>query len=144
MAKQEINYPAHQIMYQELKAKGLILFECISGSQAYGTNTPASDIDRKFVFCTTLDLVLVGDFPPQLFLNKDHTGFEISRFLELLQVANPSVMEMLYQTDDTIEYINPIFKEFIIDRRQDFLTKKTYFSFAEYVKNSDQESKRRK
>ena len=35
---------------QEIKNKGLLLFECISGSRAYGLDTPQSDTDIKGVF----------------------------------------------------------------------------------------------
>lgn len=34
----------------ELRAKGLIILECISGSKAYGLDTPQSDTDIKGVF----------------------------------------------------------------------------------------------
>lgn len=34
-----------QITYEYLKENGLILFETIIGSQAYGTQTPTSDVD---------------------------------------------------------------------------------------------------
>ena len=35
---------------EDLKAQNLILFECISGSRAYGLDTPTSDTDIKGVF----------------------------------------------------------------------------------------------
>ena len=34
----------------ELKEKGVIVLECISGSKAYGLDTPISDTDIKGVF----------------------------------------------------------------------------------------------
>jgi len=34
----------------ELKNSNLILFECISGSKAFGLNTPSSEADIKGVF----------------------------------------------------------------------------------------------
>ena len=33
-----------KITYEYLKDNGCILYECIVGSQAYGTQTPTSDI----------------------------------------------------------------------------------------------------
>lgn len=33
-----------------LKTQNLILFECVSGSRAYGLDTPTSDTDIKGVF----------------------------------------------------------------------------------------------
>ena len=35
---------------KEIKDKGLLLFECISGSKAYGLDTATSDTDLKGVF----------------------------------------------------------------------------------------------
>jgi predicted nucleotidyltransferase len=35
---------------QDLKDKNLLLFECISGSKAYGLDLPSSDTDIKGVF----------------------------------------------------------------------------------------------
>ena len=35
----------HQDIFNELKASGNIIFECITGSQCYGTATPESDTD---------------------------------------------------------------------------------------------------
>lgn len=35
---------------KEIKDKGLLLFECISGSRAYGLATSKSDTDLKGVF----------------------------------------------------------------------------------------------
>ena len=34
--------------YKELKERGLIIFECIAGSKAYGTNIPTSDTDIRY------------------------------------------------------------------------------------------------
>lgn len=34
----------------DLRTKGLIILECISGSKAYGLDTPTSDTDIKGVF----------------------------------------------------------------------------------------------
>ena len=35
---------------EALKASGHIIFECISGSRAYGLDTPTSDTDIRGVF----------------------------------------------------------------------------------------------
>jgi hypothetical protein len=40
----------------DLKNQGLLLFECISGNRAYGTNTPQSDTDLKGVFVLLLKI----------------------------------------------------------------------------------------
>ncbi len=35
---------------EDLRNRGLIILECISGSRAYGLDTPSSDTDIKGVF----------------------------------------------------------------------------------------------
>ena len=44
-----------QITYDYLVENGLILFETIVGSQAYGTQTPTSDEDHKFVYILPME-----------------------------------------------------------------------------------------
>ncbi|MEM8892659.1 MAG: nucleotidyltransferase domain-containing protein, partial [Bacteroidota bacterium] len=39
-----------QLNIDQLKERDLILLECISGSKAYGLDTPTSDTDIKGVF----------------------------------------------------------------------------------------------
>ena len=43
----------------ELRNRGLIIYECISGSKAYGLDIPESDTDIKGVFIipTEIDIV---------------------------------------------------------------------------------------
>jgi predicted nucleotidyltransferase len=37
---------------EDLRNKGLIILECISGSRAYGLDTPTSDTDiKEYLFC---------------------------------------------------------------------------------------------
>ena len=40
---------------QDLKDKGLIIYECISGSKAYGLDLPTSDTDIRGVFILPQD-----------------------------------------------------------------------------------------
>lgn len=47
-----------QITHEFLVENGLILFETIIGSQAYGTQTPESDVDKKFVYILPEDYIL--------------------------------------------------------------------------------------
>ena len=44
-----------KITHEFLEKNGLILFECIVGSQAYATNVETSDIDKKFVYILPQD-----------------------------------------------------------------------------------------
>ena len=66
--------------YHWLKANGYVIFETITGSQAHGTNTPASDIDKAFVYVLPEDDILGMGYKEQLKIHKDFMGYEIKRF----------------------------------------------------------------
>ena len=79
---------------QDLKDRGLIIFECITGSNAYGTNLPTSDIDIKGVFIQPLEDILGFGYVEQVNDEKcDVTYYELRRFLELISTANPNLLE---------------------------------------------------
>lgn len=124
---------AAQIKFNELKAAGLILYEIIVGSQSYGTNIASSDVDRKFVYADTLDNILSNNVITQLSITNDYTGFEISRYLELLRKQNPNIIEILHTDNQFVEFEHPYFKELIKTNKDKFLSKKIAFSFGAYA-----------
>ena len=63
-----------QITHEYLVENGLILYECIVGSQAYATNVETSDIDKKFVYILPMDNILGTGYVDQIIMNKDYTG----------------------------------------------------------------------
>lgn len=82
---------------------GRIIFKAIVGSQAYGTNTPESDIDIKGVYIQNQsDILGYKKYQEQVIINKDECYYEIGRFLELLQKGNPTMIELLFSPEDCI------------------------------------------
>jgi len=63
-----------EITYNYLVENGLILYECIVGSQAYATNVETSDIDKKFVYILPMENILGTGYVEQINVNKDYTG----------------------------------------------------------------------
>lgn len=122
-----------QEKYEFLKKNNLILFEAVVGSQAYGTALPTSDIDKKFIYIEPLDNLLKGDVTPQLDIHKDYVGYEISRYLELVQKQNPNIQELLYAPEDTVEYVHPAFVNHVMLRRSRLVSNKVRFSYGEYA-----------
>lgn len=111
-----------------------LIFKAIVGSQSYGTSTPESDIDYKGVYIQNNDDILSFGYIEQINVTKDETYYEVRRFLELLQSANPTVLELLYSPDDCVLIIEPEF-ELIKQSRHKFLTKECKNSFAGYAIN---------
>lgn len=111
--------------------KHKLIFETLVGSTVYGTSTPQSDIDKKGVYIQTFDEILAWGYEPQVNVTKDEAYFEVRRFLELLEVANPTALEMLFTPDKFVTFIAPEF-ELIRKNRNKFLTKMCAKSFGNY------------
>jgi predicted nucleotidyltransferase len=129
-----------KITHEFLEKNGLILFECIIGSQAYGTQTPTSDIDKKFVYILPQDYILGTGYIEQLNVNKDYVGWELKRFLELMASSNPTVLELLNTPEDCIITKHPLF-QYVLDQKADFITKGCKNSFAGYAVQQIQKAK---
>ncbi|MDQ2770108.1 MAG: nucleotidyltransferase domain-containing protein [Bacteroidota bacterium] len=115
----------------DLRRQGLILFEAVSGSRAYGTSLPHSDTDLKGVFVLPEAQFFGLDYLPQVANDtNDEVFYELRRFVELLLKNNPTVLELLGTPADCIIYQHPLFAQF---RAADFLSKRCRASFAEYA-----------
>jgi hypothetical protein len=129
-----------QITHEFLVDNGLILFETIVGSQAYGTQTPTSDIDKKFVYILPQDYILGTGYVEQINVNKDYVGWEIRRFLELMASNNPTVLELLNSPEDCVVSKHPLF-DIIIKHKDDFITKVCKDSFGGYARQQIKKAK---
>ncbi len=115
----------------DLRAQRLILFEAVSGSRAYGTNLPHSDMDLKGVFILPEDQFFGLEYIPQIANEtNDEVFYELRRFVELLLKNNPTVLELLGTPADCVIYQHPLFAQF---KAADFLSKLCRQSFADYA-----------
>ncbi|QIX59974.1 nucleotidyltransferase [Hymenobacter sp. BT18] len=115
----------------DLRRRGLILFEAISGSRAYGTDLPHSDTDLKGVFILPETEFYGLDYVPQVANDtNDEVFYELRRFVELLLKSNPTVLELLGTPPDCVVYRHPLIAAF---RAENFLSKLCRQSFAEYA-----------
>jgi hypothetical protein len=118
---------------QDLKDQGLIIFEGIVGSQAYGIATPTSDVDVKGVFMMPLDGLLNFDYVEQVSDEKnDTTYYELRRFLHLIQSNNPNILELLNLPQDCILHKDPIF-DMVLEQKEQFISKICKYSFGGYA-----------
>ena len=117
-----------------IKENNLILFSCIAGSHAYGTNIETSDVDERGVYIAELDDVLSNNYPEQINdSTNDIVYYEIGRFLSLVSTNNPNILEFLNSPKDCIKYVNPLF-DLIIGHKEDFITKSCRNSFGGYAR----------
>jgi uncharacterized protein len=111
--------------------KNFLLLKCISGSKAYGLNTPQSDTDLKGVFLLPQKNLYGLNHPEQVSDEKqDETYFELGRFIQLLLTNNPTIIELLNTPHDCILYRHPIMQEI---KPHLFLSKLCKNSFAGYA-----------
>jgi len=116
---------------EDLRNKGLIIMECISGSKAYGLDTPASDTDIKGVF-----LLPKQEFYGLNYINQvnnethDIVFYELGRFMELLSNNNPNILELLNTPEQSILYKHPFLEEIKTEKILSKLCKDTFGKFA--------------
>jgi hypothetical protein len=116
---------------KEIKDKGLLLFECISGSRAYGLATAKSDTDLKGVFYLPRDTFFGLDYTPQISNeSNDEVYYELGRFMDLLIKNNPNILEMLASPEDCILYKHPLMDRLHINM---FLSKSCKDTFGGYA-----------
>lgn len=116
-----------------LQSSPYLLYEVVSGSHAYGLATPQSDLDLRGVFILPNEIILSGQYVEQMADEKnDLLYYEIGRFLHLLERNNPNILELIYMPEDCIRFKNPLM-DFILARKEDFLTKICRDSFGGYA-----------
>lgn len=121
-----------------------VLYKCIHGSRAYGTNTEDSDVDIKGI-CVPPKEYYLGFKEFEQYTQKvpDLAIYEIQKFTKLALNANPNIFEILFVDDASILYMSPIIKP-IFENRDAFLSKKVKSSFFGYAKSHLKEIERTK
>ena len=121
--------------FEDIRGKGLLIYEYMSGSHMYGTNTTESDKDYGGVYMSPSEQLLgLGiDYQTEIHdKTNDTVWFELNKFMFLLIKSNPTVLEALFADDDCVLYEHPIMTE-IKKYRDIFLTKKCFDSFGGYA-----------
>jgi len=116
---------------KDIKDKGLLLLECISGSKAYGLDTEKSDTDIKGVYYLPKVQFYGLEYIPQVNNEtNDEAYYELGRFVELLLRNNPNILELLASPAHCVLYRHPI-----MDRLSPgmFLSQLCKDSFAGYA-----------
>lgn len=116
---------------QELKDRGLIIYECISGSRAFGLATTNADTDIKGVFVLPKNDFYWLNYIPQVSNeSNDIVYYELGRFIELLMKSNPNILELFFTPDDCVLKTHEIISEL---RSLPVLTKQCQYTFGEYA-----------
>jgi hypothetical protein len=115
----------------EIKERGLVVLECISGSRAYGLDTPESDTDIKGVYVLPKDGFYGLNYIPQINNStNDIVYYELRRFIELLSVNNPNILELLNTPEECVIYRHPIMEDIDMSMFVSKLCCNTFGKFA--------------
>ena len=111
-----------------------LLFKCIAGSRAYGTNNENSDTDMRGIFAKKFSEYLSISEPIDYCANEtnDIVYFSLKRFVQLASKANPNILELLFSPKDCVLKTTPYF-EILKEHRQNFISKhivKTHINYA--------------
>lgn len=115
----------------DLRRQNLILLEAVSGSRAYGLDTPESDTDIKGVFYLPQRQFYGLDYQAQISdAGNDVVYYELGRFVELLLQSNPNILELLASPADCVRMRSPLMDAF---RPEYFLSRACCATFAGYA-----------
>jgi predicted nucleotidyltransferase len=115
----------------QIKDSGFLIFEAITGSKAYGLDTPASDTDIRGIYVLPKSLFYSLDYPEQVSNpSNDIVFYELRRFMELLAKNNPNIMEMLSVPEHCVLFRSKLMDEL---KPELFLSKLCEKTFANYA-----------
>lgn len=119
---------------QMLKEFDKIIFEAISGSHAYGTNVPTSDIDIRGIFSYSKQQHLsLQELPVEVSDDKQDTKYyELRKFIKLASECNPNIIELLWMPRDCVQIQNAIMDK-LINSRHLFISARAQHTFRGYA-----------
>lgn len=116
------------------EAEKRLIYSVISGSHAYGLNTPESDIDTRGVFIADPNNTIGFAFPVEQVMDStnDTQYYEIKKFMKLASDCNPNIIELLAAPEDVVTSNSKYFKK-IHDNIELFISKKAKHTFTGYA-----------
>ena len=116
-------------------SRAQLIFSCVSGSHAYGTNHARSDVDIRGIYGVAPDSYLQLQQPLDQISDErnDITYYALRRFIELAASANPNIIELLYTPADCILLSSPAM-ELLQEHRSLFITRLAFDSHLGYAR----------
>lgn len=121
----------NKLTFEEIRKRGLLLFEYVRGSKLYHTDTLDSDTDTGGVFICPPDygFEIVEEVADE---KNDTKWWELGKFMKMAMSSNPAVIEAFFVPDDLVLYEHPLFEK-IRQHRDEFITKAAFKPFGTYA-----------
>lgn len=101
-----------------------------TGSHAYGLATPESDYDYKGIFFPNERYIIGLDTIEQVKVRDDDwTLYEFRRFVKLLKLQNPSIIELLFSPDIVFDVRWKSLKDIL----KQYINQDVYLSYKGYI-----------
>jgi predicted nucleotidyltransferase len=111
------------------------IYKVIAGSQAYGLDTPDSDLDVRGV-CIPPRRYLLGLSGFEQWEHQDESSdvviYALTKFVRLALACNPNIIELLYTDPRHVLRIDD-YGQRLVDNRHLFLSKQARYTFAGYA-----------
>ena len=128
-----IKQKEYRFLYDDPHLGKNLLFVCIYGSYAYGTNRPESDIDIRGVALDNVSsLIGLDNFEQYQDKETDTVIYSFSKFVRLARQNNPNIIELLFLEKEHYLYISPL-GQILLDNRHIFLCRRSYYTFRGYA-----------
>jgi predicted nucleotidyltransferase len=112
-----------------------LIYKVVAGSQAYGLDTPESDLDVRGV-CIPPRRYLLGLSPFEQWEHQEEAGdvviYALAKFVRLALACNPNVIELLHTDPRHVLFVNDYGRR-LLEHRHLFLSKRAGQSFTEYA-----------
>ena len=112
------------------------IFEAITGSLLYGTNTPESDMDTRGICIPPMDVLLNPFYPfhqkDSGFKEEDRAIYALGKFFQICADCNPNIIELLFVPEQNINYSSKYWEKIVANKNL-FISKKARFTFTGYA-----------
>ena len=112
-----------------------LIYKVVSGSRAYGLDTPESDLDVRGV-CIPPRQQLLGLSRFEQWEHRDNGTdvviYGLEKFVRLALACNPNIIEMLYTAPRHVLFVND-YGQRLLDHRHLFLSRQARRTFANYA-----------
>ena len=131
--KKLIASPSYDFLRTNEHLKDRMVFLCLGGSHAYGTNVEGSDVDlRGCALNSPSDILGLSNFEQVREDHLDTTIFSFNKLIPLLYGCNPNIIEMLGCKLEHYLYMSDVGVSMLLNRKM-FLSQRAAYTFGGYA-----------